>query len=68
MAAAINFFMVFSPDAFRGAPVTRLATVTWPDGGDALANGAYFKEYLKWDDAQWADAKKLAQAANPKSK
>ena len=38
------------------------------DGGDALANGAYFKEYLKWDDAQWADAKKLAQAANPKSK
>ena len=38
------------------------------DGGDALANGAYFKEYLKWDDAQWADAKKLAQAANPKGK
>ena len=32
---AINFFMVFSPDAFVGAPVTRLATVTWPDGGDA---------------------------------
>ena len=38
------------------------------DGGDALANGAYFKEYLSWDDAQWADAKKLALAANPKSK
>jgi putative ABC transport system permease protein len=32
---AINFFMVFSPDAFRGAPVTRLATVTWPGGGQA---------------------------------
>ncbi len=31
---AINFFMVFSPDAFRGAPATRLVTVTWPDGGD----------------------------------
>ncbi|MCE1235554.1 MAG: FtsX-like permease family protein [Hyphomicrobiales bacterium] len=30
---AINFFMVFSPDAFRGAPATRLATVTWPNGG-----------------------------------
>jgi putative ABC transport system permease protein len=31
---AINFFMVFSPDAFRGAPATRLVTVTFPDGGD----------------------------------
>lgn len=30
---AINFFMVFSPDAFRGAPATRLVTVTWPGGG-----------------------------------
>ncbi|ARU06751.1 short-chain dehydrogenase [Comamonas serinivorans] len=38
------------------------------DGGDALANGAYFKEYLHWDDAQWAEAKRLALAANPKSK
>lgn len=33
---AINFFMVFSPDAFRGAPATRLATVTW-DGGAGAA-------------------------------
>ena len=32
---SINFFMVFSPDAFRGAPATRLVTVTWPGGGDA---------------------------------
>ncbi|MDK9697410.1 MAG: ABC transporter permease [Siculibacillus sp.] len=32
---AINFFMVFSPDAFRGAPATRLVTVTFPDGGEA---------------------------------
>ncbi len=37
------------------------------DGGDALANGAYFKEYLSWDDAQWAEAKDLALKANPKS-
>ncbi len=40
---AINFFMVFSPDAFRGAPVTRLATVTWPDGGDAGREGALLR-------------------------
>jgi len=32
---AINFFMVFSPDTFRGAPATRLATVTWDGGADA---------------------------------
>lgn len=32
---SINFFMVFSPDAFRGAPATRLVTVTWPGGGTA---------------------------------
>lgn len=29
---AINFVMVFSPDAFRGAPFTSLATLTFPDG------------------------------------
>jgi putative ABC transport system permease protein len=28
---AINFVMVFSPSAFRGAPHTYLATLTWPD-------------------------------------
>ncbi|MFC3692766.1 ABC transporter permease [Chenggangzhangella methanolivorans] len=28
----INFFMVFSPNAFRGAPYMNLATVTFPDG------------------------------------
>ena len=32
---AINFVMVFSPNTFKGAPVTRLATVTWPGGGTA---------------------------------
>lgn len=28
----INFFMVFSPNAFRGAPYMNLATVSFPDG------------------------------------
>jgi putative ABC transport system permease protein len=39
---SINFFMVFSPDAFRGAPVTRLVTVGWPDGGTAEKERALF--------------------------
>jgi putative ABC transport system permease protein len=30
----INFVLVFSPDAFRGAPHTHLATLTWPGGAD----------------------------------
>ena len=29
----INFVMVFSPNSFRGAPHTRLATLTYPGGG-----------------------------------
>jgi putative ABC transport system permease protein len=29
---AINFVMIFSPDAFRGAPFTSLATLTFPGG------------------------------------
>jgi putative ABC transport system permease protein len=28
----INFVMVFSPNAFRGAPATHLATLTYPEG------------------------------------
>lgn len=31
----INFVMVFSPNTFRGAPHSFLATVTWADGGTA---------------------------------
>ncbi|HZH52758.1 MAG TPA: ABC transporter permease [Microvirga sp.] len=31
----INFVMVFSPNAFAGAPHTHLATVTYPNGSDA---------------------------------
>ena len=34
------------------------------DGGDALANGAYFTEYQAWDDADWARAGQMAKAAN----
>jgi putative ABC transport system permease protein len=30
---SINFVMVFSPNTFRGAPHTRLATLTYPNGG-----------------------------------
>jgi putative ABC transport system permease protein len=30
---AINFVMVFSPNSFRGAPHTHLATLTYPGGG-----------------------------------
>ncbi|NLH81924.1 MAG: FtsX-like permease family protein, partial [Phyllobacteriaceae bacterium] len=44
---AINFFMVFSPDAFRGAPVTRLATVAWPDGGDAARESALLRAVVE---------------------
>ncbi len=40
---SINFFMVFSPDAFRGAPVTRLVTVAWRDGGRPETERALFK-------------------------
>jgi len=29
----LNFVLVFSPGAFRGAPLTHVATVTFPDGG-----------------------------------
>ncbi|MGA2125999.1 MAG: FtsX-like permease family protein [Xanthobacteraceae bacterium] len=31
----INFVLVFSPDTFRGAPATQVATLTYPDGGTA---------------------------------
>jgi putative ABC transport system permease protein len=36
----INFVLVFSPGAFAGAPVTHIATVTYPHGGTAAAEGA----------------------------
>ena len=40
---AINFVMVFSPSTFKGAPVTRLATATWPGGGDAATELALLR-------------------------
>lgn len=33
----INFVMLFSPNTFRGAPHTILATLTYPNGGDQKA-------------------------------
>ncbi len=35
----INFVMVFSPNAFRGAPQTHLATLTYPGGSTATQEG-----------------------------
>jgi hypothetical protein len=32
------------------------------DGGDWLANGAYFKQYLAWGDAEWAAARERIRA------
>jgi putative ABC transport system permease protein len=37
---SINFVMVFSPNSFRGAPHTRLATLTYPNGGTPAQEGA----------------------------
>ncbi len=37
---SINFVMVFSPNSFRGAPHTRIATLTYPDGGTAAQESA----------------------------
>jgi putative ABC transport system permease protein len=34
---SINFVMVFTPNAFRGAPHTRLGTLAYPDGGSSPA-------------------------------
>ena len=40
---SINFVMVFSPNTFRGAPHTHLATLTYPDGGTAEQQGAILR-------------------------
>ncbi|MBB1632876.1 SDR family oxidoreductase [Cupriavidus sp. UME77] len=34
------------------------------DGGDYLANGAYFKQYLDWGDAEWQAARERIAATN----
>ena len=40
---SINFVMVFSPNTFRGAPHTHLATLTYPGGGTAAQEGAMLR-------------------------
>jgi putative ABC transport system permease protein len=39
----INFVLVFSPGAFAGAPVTDIATVTYPGGGSAAEEASLVK-------------------------
>jgi putative ABC transport system permease protein len=39
----INFVMVFPPSVFRGAPHTRMATLTYPDGSSATQEGAVIR-------------------------
>ena len=40
---SINSVMVFTPNAFRGAPFTSLATLAFPDGGTTEAELAFLK-------------------------
>jgi putative ABC transport system permease protein len=40
---SINFVMVFSPQAFRGAPHTHLATLIYADGGTPAQEGAMIR-------------------------
>jgi putative ABC transport system permease protein len=40
---SINFVFVFSPDAFRGAPFTNLATLAFPDGASTERELALLK-------------------------
>src|SRR6185437_11598664 len=40
---SINFVMVFSPNTFRGAPHTRLATLRFADGGSSQEEGAVLR-------------------------
>jgi putative ABC transport system permease protein len=39
----INFVMVFPPSVFRGAPHTRMATLTYPGGSTAAQDGAMIR-------------------------
>jgi putative ABC transport system permease protein len=39
----INFVMVYSPNTFRGAPHTQIATLTYPDGGTTPEEVALLK-------------------------
>jgi putative ABC transport system permease protein len=42
----INFVLVFSPTALRGAPHTELATATFPDGGTAAEEATLLKAVI----------------------
>ena len=44
---SINFIMVFSPNALRGAPHTHLATLTFADSGTAEEEGALIRAIAK---------------------
>ena len=39
----INFVLVFSPNAFQGAPHTHIATITYPNGGSPAEETALLK-------------------------
>jgi putative ABC transport system permease protein len=39
----INFIMVFSPGSFRGAPSSDIATLSYPDGGNAAEEAVLLK-------------------------
>ena len=39
----INFVLVYSPDTFRGAPVSDIATLTWPGGAGEATEMALLK-------------------------
>ena len=43
----INFVMVFSPNTFRGAPHTHIATLTYNDGSDARTEGQLLRDMSK---------------------
>jgi len=38
------------------------------DGGDYLSNGAYFKQYFDWDDADWGEAKQRIRRQDEKDR
>ncbi len=40
---SMNSVMIFSPNTFRGAPFTSLATLAWPAGGSVAAELAFLK-------------------------
>lgn len=43
---SMNSVMIFSPSAFRGAPFTSLATLSFPDGGTDEAELAFLKSVV----------------------